>query len=200
MISKVMFAVVLMLAGCATPPWGSQRTERIILLPSESSTPSAVIVKTRDAEAILDKPYSKVEIRGTTLVTTQTSAEDVKRLYSGLLSAQPRPPQTYTLFFVSGTDELTAASKIAFEDARRQVASWSAAEIVVIGHTDRTGSEEFNDSLSLERAQVIASRLESEGISSDVIEVAARGEREPLVETGKGISEPRNRRVEIKVR
>jgi outer membrane protein OmpA-like peptidoglycan-associated protein len=200
MISKVMFAVVLMLAGCATPPWGSPRTERIILLPSESSTPSAVIVKTRDAEAILDKPYSKVEIRGTTLVTTQTSEEDVKRLYSGLLSAQPRPPQTYTLFFVSGTDELTAASKIAFEDARRQVASWSGAEIVVIGHTDRTGSEEFNDSLSLERAQVIASRLESEGISSDVIEVAARGEREPLVETGKGISEPRNRRVEIKVR
>jgi outer membrane protein OmpA-like peptidoglycan-associated protein len=117
-----------------------------------------------------------------------------------LFSGQARSPQLYTLYFVKGTNELTSESAIDFEKARKQIASWPAAEIVVIGHADRTGSTEVNDALSLERAKLVASQLQTAGVSSDVIEVAARGEREPLVQTPKGVEEPRNRRVEIKVR
>jgi OmpA-OmpF porin, OOP family len=71
---------------------------------------------------------------------------------------------------------------------------------VVIGHTDRLGTFEYNDQLSRRRAQVIASRLVASGVPSTAIEIAARGEREPLIQTADGLPEPRNRRVEIKVR
>ena len=71
---------------------------------------------------------------------------------------------------------------------------------MVIGHTDRLGQETFNDMLARKRAEMVASRLVSSGVPLERIEVAARGEREPLIPTADGVSEPRNRRVEIKVR
>jgi len=102
--------------------------------------------------------------------------------------------------FVLGTDEFTPASKTAFEEARREIASWSGAEVVVIGHTDRMGSDDFNDALSRKRAEIVAARLIASGVPAGRVSVAARGEREPLIPTADEVPEPRNRRVEIKVR
>jgi len=193
--------VILALAGCASKPALERVSERVILLPSESGKPSGVVVKTKDdGEVVLNTPYAAVEIRGATMVPRASSAEEVERRYKGLLSAQPKTPQPFTMFFVRGTDELTPPSKVAFEEARKEVASWSAAEVVVIGHADRVGHEDFNDTLSRKRAEMIASRLVASGVPADRIEVAARGEREPLIQTADGVPEPRNRRVEIKVR
>jgi outer membrane protein OmpA-like peptidoglycan-associated protein len=200
MTDKVVLAIVLALAGCASQPVEAPRTARIILLPLPSPDSSAVIVRTADSEKLLDTPYAQAEIHGSILTSGQTSAAEVNRRYEGLLAAQPRSPQFYTLYFVKGTNELTPESRVDFENARKQIASWPAAEIVVIGHADRTGTTEINDALSLERAKLVATQLQAAGVSPDVMEVAARGEREPLVQTEKGVEEPRNRRVEIKVR
>jgi outer membrane protein OmpA-like peptidoglycan-associated protein len=193
--------LVLTLGGCASPPVVLERvSERVILLPSETGKPSGVVVRTRDAEVVLTTPYAAVEIRGAALVPAASTAEEVERRYGRLLSAQPKKPQPFTMFFVLGTDEFTSASKVAFDEARKEVASWSGAEIVVIGHTDRVGREHANDALARKRAEMVASRLVSSGVSRNRIEVAARGEREPLIQTADEIPEPRNRRVEIKVR
>ncbi|MGH6692492.1 MAG: OmpA family protein, partial [Gammaproteobacteria bacterium] len=79
--------------------------------------------------------------------------------------------------------------------ARRKV-----AEIAVIGHTDRVGLIEYNDTLSLRRAERVRKDFVSRGIPTGAINVAGRGEREPVVPTADEVSEPRNRRVEINVR
>lgn len=70
----------------------------------------------------------------------------------------------------------------------------------MIGHTDRVGSVQFNDALSLRRAQKIRDDLVQLGVAAEQIQVAGRREREPLVATEDEIAEPRNRRVEISVR
>jgi outer membrane protein OmpA-like peptidoglycan-associated protein len=82
------------------------------------------------------------------------------------------------------------------EELRRR----PAADIVVIGHTDRVGAEEGNDELSLQRAERVKSDLASQGIPPERIRAAGRGEREPVVATEDNVDEPRNRRVEISVR
>ena len=193
-------ALVLILAGCASQPATERVAERVILLPSSTGRPSGVVVTAGGAEVVLNTPYSAVEIRGTAMVPAASTAEEVERRYGRLLSAQPKTPRPFTLYFVLGTDEFTPASKVAFEEARKEVASWNVAEIVVIGHTDRLGQETFNDMLARKRAEMVASRLVSSGVPFERIEVAARGEREPLIPTADGVPEPRNRRVEIKVR
>jgi outer membrane protein OmpA-like peptidoglycan-associated protein len=196
-------AAIVLLTGCATQPTverAPRLAERIVLLPSDTEKPSAVVVTVGRSEIFLDRPYKTADLRGAALESNRLSDEEVKKRYGELLSAQPPKPEFFTIYFELGRNELTAASKIAFEDARRRIASWSAVEVIVIGHTDRLGNADHNDSLSRQRAQVIASRLIKSGVPSNAIEIAARGEREPLIATPDGIAEPRNRRVEIKVR
>ena len=73
-------------------------------------------------------------------------------------------------------------------------------EILVIGHTDRVGKLEANDSLSVQRAESVKKLLLAAGIAAGSMEVSGRGEREPLVPTADEIAEERNRRVEINIR
>lgn len=191
--------LTLTLFGCASP--APQRApDRVILLPSETGKPSGVVVTTRDAEVMLSTPYAGVEIRSASMVRSASTPEEVELRYGGLLSAQAKQPKVFTMFFILATDEFTPASRAAFEEARKEIASWSGAEVVVIGHTDRMGSDDFNDALSRKRAEMVASRLIASGVRGDRISVAARGEHEPLIQTADEVPEPRNRRVEIKVR
>jgi outer membrane protein OmpA-like peptidoglycan-associated protein len=195
--------MLIVLAGCAAQPTvepAPRLRERIVLLPSNTDRPSAVVVRAGDAELLLDTPYAAADLRETVLEVNALTAASVQQRYGGLLSAQPPQPRPFTMYFELGSDELTATSRAAFENARSTIASWSAVEVVVVGHTDRLGAMEYNDQLSKRRAQVIATRLVASGVPSHAIEVAARGEREPLVPTADGMPEPRNRRVEIKVR
>ncbi len=67
----------------------------------------------------------------------------------------------------------------------------------VVGHTDHTGSENYNLRLGLERATVVADILKSHGVDSDRIKVESRGELEPLLEAHEDQAESKNRRVEI---
>ena len=193
----------LLLTGCATQPKpepAPRLRERVVLLPSDSGQPSAVVLKSGTTEIVLDTPYASAELRGDVLQSRRAALDEVERYYGGLIAAEPPKPEPFTLYFELGTDELTPASRKAFDDARRRIAEWPAVEVIVIGHTDRLGSSEYNDALSRRRAQTIATRLIRAGVPSAAIEVAARGEREPLVPTPDNVAEPRNRRVEIKVR
>ena len=193
----------IVLSGCAAQPSvesAPRLTERVILLPSDTERPSAVVVQAGEIEVLLDTPYTSADRRGSVLLSNALTAEEIRRRYQGLLSAQPQKPQSFTIYFVLGSDELTAASKVAFDDARKRIASWPGAEVVVIGHTDRLGATDYNDRLSQQRASVIAARLVAAGVPANAIEVAARGEREPMIPTRDERPEPRNRRVEIKVR
>ena len=196
----LLVSLLLAVAGCAQQPAPPRTSERVILLPSASGKPSSLVVRTRDASVELTAPYAAVDVRGGALVPGESTAEDVGRHYGGLLSAQPRAPRSYTLFFVLGTAEFTPASKVTFEAARKEIGAWPGAEVVVIGHTDRLGAQDYNDALGRKRAELVASRLVSSGVSRERIEVVSRGEREPLIPTPDERPEPRNRRVEIKVR
>lgn len=198
-----LIATTVVLSACAAQPTVEpppRLTERVILLPSDTERPSAVVVQAGETEVLLDTPYTSADRRGSVLQPSVLTAEEVNRRYQRLLSAQPQKPQPFTMYFVRDSNELTEVSKAAFDDARKRIASWAGAEIVVIGHTDRLGATDYNDRLSRQRASVIAARLMAAGVPADAIEVAARGEREPLIPTRDDRPEPRNRRVEIKVR
>jgi len=72
--------------------------------------------------------------------------------------------------------------------------------IHVVGHTDTTGSDEYNMRLSASRAASVATYLSSQGVPSQRVRQEGRGEREPLVRTADNVNEPRNRRVDIVIR
>ena len=175
-------------------------TEHITLLPSQDGKPSAVIVTTAGADTVLDKPYQVAAIDGKGATVSAGDAAGIRSRYEKLLSAMPQRAAVFTLYFDTDTDNLVPESAARLPEIKQQLASRPAPEIIVIGHTDTVAKREYNDALSLRRAAAVKRMLVETGIEEDRIVVQGRGEREPLVPTADGVDEPRNRRVEIRVR
>jgi outer membrane protein OmpA-like peptidoglycan-associated protein len=70
-------------------------------------------------------------------------------------------------------------------------------KIEVNGYTDTSGTPQYNQGLSIRRAQAVASELVRDGVPRAAISIQGFGETHLLVPTGPGVREPQNRRVEI---
>lgn len=186
---------LVLLAGCA-----AAKVERVVLLPGSDGRTGAVVVRTDGQEVELTSAYAGVEIAGRKAEKKEFSEQEVRQRYGAAFDAQPVRPHSIMVYFKLDSTNLTADSTLKLEQVKKELLSLPAPEIVVIGHTDRVGALHYNDELSLKRARAVRNILVSIGIPADKIEVAGRGEREPLVETPDETAEPRNRRVEIKIR
>jgi outer membrane protein OmpA-like peptidoglycan-associated protein len=183
------------LAGCSSPP------DKIILLPDPDGKVGAVVVRSASGEQTIDKAYAGVDVaQNGKIETTMDNQQDVQTRYSDLLAARPPRPVTFTLFFLfDSATELAPESPATVEKMKAVLATWPAPQVVVIGHTDLAGSQEFNDRLSMRRAQSAAAFLIKQGIPANQIETAGRGKREPLVPTPDGVPNHMNRRVVITI-
>jgi len=122
-------------------------------------------------------------------------------MFHDAIAALPPRPVSFLLYFITGTDTLTDASKLELARMLEELRRREVAELVVIGHTDRVGNAQANDELSLARAERVKAEFVAQGIApAERIRAAGRGEREPLVPTENDVDEPLNRRVEIDVR
>jgi outer membrane protein OmpA-like peptidoglycan-associated protein len=188
-------AVLAALAGCAT-------TDRVVLLPDDNTGKVGKIdVLGRDGgEVLLDSAYGEAQAGGGKVRSEALDADKVRAEFGAELANLPPRPVYYTLYFEHDSDQLTAESQALLPEILDTTTKRAAPELVVIGHTDATGSDEHNDKLSLERAQAVRDLLVAHGFDPAHIVVAGRGARAPLVETAAGVAEPKNRRVEVEVR
>lgn len=195
LMSATAFTMLALLSACSTPP------DRIILLPDPQGKVGAVVVRSANAEQTIDKAYAGVDVASNgSMEKTMDSPSNVQTRYSELLAARPPRPMTFTLFFLfDSATELAPESPATVEKMKTVLAHWPAPQVVVTGHTDLAGSQEFNDRLSMQRAQSAAAFLVKEGIPARQIETAGRGKREPLVPTADGVPNRMNRRVVITI-
>jgi len=184
------------LGGCTTV----RVSDRVILLPQADGSPSAVEVSAAGQRLRLDKPYAAAELKGGALAPVATDAAAVRQAYGALLAQQPAAPRTFTVQFEANANRLSPSAEPVMAEMRAALAQLPAAEVVITGHTDRVGSLEANDRLSLARAEAVRELLVAAGVDRGAITVAGRGEREPVVPTADEVAEARNRRVEIKIR
>jgi len=192
-------AVAAILGACAAPP---NTRELVVLVPDQGGTTGAVAVsRPWSRTSVLDKPFSAALLeKGEGVAPTPIGRDEVTKLFSYAIAAQPQRPISFLLYFLGDSDEYTPESKEAFESVSTEIARRKAAEVVVIGHTDRMGALEYNDTLSLRRAERVRKDFVDRGVPDNAISVAGRGEREPIVPTADEVTEPRNRRVEINIR
>jgi outer membrane protein OmpA-like peptidoglycan-associated protein len=196
--------VVAALAACAAPPpppVALQPKTLVVLVPDAGGKVGAVSVKSAQGETVIDSAYASAVTTGNAApVTGTSSAAQVQQTFGETAKALPPPPVSFTLNFLEGRDEYTPESRQTVETVLRELAKRPAADINVIGHTDRVGALEYNDKLSLQRAERVRADFLKRGVAESSISVAGRGEREPLVATADEVAEARNRRVEINIR
>jgi len=200
-IAVVVTALLLSEKPAPVPVAVPQPKTMVVLVPDAGGKVGAVSVKSAQGETVINNAYASATTTGNAApVTGSSSAAQVQQTFGETAKALPPPPVSYTLNFLEGRDEYTPESRQTAETVLRELAKRPAAEIAVIGHTDRVGALEYNDKLSLQRAERVRADFIKRGVAERSISVAGRGEREPLVATADEVAEARNRRVEINIR
>jgi len=192
---QVLWLVLVgFLQGCAP-------LSRVTLLPEGDGRATAVQVQSVSGVVDLTQPYQTAALQSDgRLEAQQSNPEEVAKRHGAVLALPLLPAVRFTLQFEPGTSILTPDSQSQLSGILEQASARAGGEIQVVGHTDRTGSPQANDTLSLQRAQAVRTLLIQRGFEPALVEAIGRGEREPLVPTEPNVNEPRNRRAEIIIR
>jgi opacity protein-like surface antigen len=112
----------------------------------------------------------------------------------------PAPSRSYLVFFDWDKATLTERAQQIIKDAADNSTRVQYTRIEVNGYTDTSGTPQYNQKLSIRRAQAVAAELTKDGVPQSAITVQGFGDTHLLVPTGAGVREPQNRRVEIIIR
>ncbi|EED31433.1 OmpA/MotB domain protein [gamma proteobacterium NOR5-3] len=104
------------------------------------------------------------------------------------------------LGFAFDSAALDAKSRSALDAAVAVIKSHSSVKMDVVGYTDSSGPEEYNQKLSERRAQAAVDYLVSQGVAAGQLRATGRGEANPVASNDSRDGRERNRRVELVVR
>jgi outer membrane protein OmpA-like peptidoglycan-associated protein len=105
--------------------------------------------------------------------------------------------RTYLVFFDWDKADLTPRARQVVAQAAQATTQTQVTKIQVNGYTDTSGTPKYNQGLSVRRGQSVANELVRDGVPRSAISIQGFGETHLLVQTGNGVREPQNRRVEI---
>jgi outer membrane protein OmpA-like peptidoglycan-associated protein len=109
------------------------------------------------------------------------------------------PASEFVVYFEWDRSNLNQAALDTIDAAVARVRECNLANIVVVGHTDTSGSAQYNVGLSERRAAVVRDALGARGIDAAAISSEARGETDLARETRDGVREPLNRRTAVTI-
>jgi len=193
------FAILLMifLAGCAG------KKNLIVLTPDAGGSVGAIKFNNEKGSVVLDEQGKAIVVKDRQTppsVPMPISETETQSIFREALSARPLAPQLFLLYFVFGSNNLTAESNIQIDMILQTIKDRDSQDILVIGHTDSAGNPDYNLALSMQRASAVRDLFVSRGIKGEFIQISSHGEGNPLIPTGDNVSEARNRRVEVMVR
>jgi outer membrane protein OmpA-like peptidoglycan-associated protein len=108
-------------------------------------------------------------------------------------------PKNYLVFFDHDRSELTTEGQQVVATAAKDAIDGKAVSLDVVGHADRSGTDDYNMGLSERRANRVKGELVELGVPENAIRISWKGESEPLVATADGVREPQNRRASITI-
>ncbi|MGH7541094.1 MAG: OmpA family protein, partial [Gemmatimonadota bacterium] len=104
---------------------------------------------------------------------------------------------TRSIYFDFNSADLRPESTPELERLRAMIAEYGQP-LVIEGHTDSTGADDYNLELSEGRATSVKTYLVDHGIEAGLIEVVGKGETEPIADNGTDDGRAANRRVVVK--
>ncbi len=120
-------------------------------------------------------------------------------------AAPPAPPAaskvTYAAdaFFDFDKYVLKPEGKAKLDDLVGKVKGVNLEVIIAVGHTDSIGTVEYNQKLSVRRAEAVKAYLVSKGIEKNRVYTEGKGEKQPVADNRTAEGRAKNRRVEIEV-
>ncbi|SDF62784.1 MULTISPECIES: OmpA family protein [Thalassobaculum] len=134
--------------------------------------------------AALQNLKSAMEPKVATTDVTQTYAEVAREI----------------VYFDFDKDNINPDAQAKIDAFVMEMRKLKGITLFITGHTDTSGSNAYNKDLSARRAANVRAELDRQGMATgdiDDLEIAADGEENLAVQTGDGVREQLNRRVEI---
>lgn len=101
------------------------------------------------------------------------------------------------VLFDTGGSSLKPGAGLALDRLASYLKAHPQTKILIEGHTDSRGSDEYNDALSERRADAVENALASRGVSADAMRAVGRGKSFPVATNDTPAGRQQNRRVEI---
>ncbi len=101
--------------------------------------------------------------------------------------------------FEYNSANLTSIAKTNLDKLIEVFKEYPDTNLLIVGHTDNVGSQNFNLPLSEKRAQSVVSYLVANGISSSRLTSKGAGLSEPIADNSTAAGRAQNRRVEIAI-
>jgi outer membrane protein OmpA-like peptidoglycan-associated protein len=184
-------------------PFITSTPKTTVVLLENDAVHNAVDVTTRAGSVVIDQPYYYTMLISSDMkpaVVEKADPEMIRQKYETVLSVLPPKAVSMLFYFEPGAAEITQESKDQVETLITLIEAREPASIDIIGHTDRAGDADKNYELALERAHTVEKFLLEHNVTLERSSVTSHGENDPIVPTEDGVSEPKNRRVEVIVR
>jgi outer membrane protein OmpA-like peptidoglycan-associated protein len=94
---------------------------------------------------------------------------------------------------------LKASTRANLDKMAETMKQYDKTEIIVMGHTDATGSDDYNQKLSENRASSVSRFLQQNGITAKRLTTKGFGEQKPVASNNSASGREQNRRVEIAI-
>jgi outer membrane protein OmpA-like peptidoglycan-associated protein len=158
------------------------------------------------AERLAEQRASQAERSARQAVASQSVAEaaigEANRLADELEAEQTNRGLVLTLgdvLFDTGGAELKAGAEVSLDRLAAFLNENPERRLLIEGHTDSRGSDEFNEGLSEDRADSVAEALVERGIATERLRSVGLGESYPVASNDSTAGMQQNRRVEIVV-
>jgi outer membrane protein OmpA-like peptidoglycan-associated protein len=103
------------------------------------------------------------------------------------------------LLYDVDSDRVRAEAASNLRNLAASLGKFPNTDLLIVGHTDGTGTTEYNQGLSQRRAIAASDYLISQGVSSARLRTSGRGELEPIAENETENGRLLNRRVEVAI-
>ncbi|MDX1462963.1 MAG: OmpA family protein [Marinirhabdus sp.] len=134
----------------------------------------------------MDKQAQKIE--------TEIPGAQVERVDDGIVVTFDENSGVY---FDTNKYNINAASQATLDKLTGVLREYPDTDVLVIGHTDSTGSDSYNMTLSKQRAQSVTSYFTSKGLSSSRFTTNWYGEQSPVADNSTAEGRAQNRRVNV---
>jgi outer membrane protein OmpA-like peptidoglycan-associated protein len=103
------------------------------------------------------------------------------------------------ILFDVDSDQLRPAAKQNLDELAASLRDYDGTRVLVVGHTDNTGTDTYNQGLSERRSGAARTYLMQDGLTPERVEAVGRGESEPVADNDTAAGRQQNRRVEVAI-
>jgi len=103
------------------------------------------------------------------------------------------------ILFAVDSDALTTTAQGNIRELAEIVMKYEDTNILIEGHTDSTGSSNYNQRLSENRASSVLRQIKSQGVKGSRVSMIGYGEEQPIADNATTYGRQQNRRVEVAI-